>query len=188
MDPCDLSPPTTHWQTLVGEGQENMPPIAADSIAVDVARSDVRKRRAAPMELQRQECKRFRRTLGVLRALDASTPGSSTLPSTPADLKSLSTEIRAEMKASVAELKREMAEQKKIFKKEFTDLKKDVKNEMADLKKDMKKETTELKTEMKEASISIDALHNHVQVAAQDIQAIKTAMGRMADSLAPMSS
>jgi phenylalanyl-tRNA synthetase alpha subunit len=199
MDPCDLSPPTTHWQTLVGEGQENMPPIAADSIAVDVARSDVRKRRAAPMELERQECKRFRRTLGVLRALDASTPGSSTLPSTPADLKSLSTEIRAEMQASVAELKREMAEQKKIFKKEFTDLKKevkketadlkkDMKKETADLKKDMKKETTELKTDMEEVKICIDALHNHVQVAAQDIQAIKTAMGRMADSLAPMSS
>jgi chromosome segregation ATPase len=188
MDPCDLSPPTTHWQTLVGEGQENMPPIAADSIAVDVARSDVRKGRAAPMELERQECKRFRRTLGVLRASDASTPGSSTLPSTPADLKSLSTEIRAEMQASVAELKRDMNELKKLFKKEFTDLKKDVKKEMADMKKEMKTETTELKEDIEEVSTCIDALHTHVKVAAQDIQAIKTAMGRMADSLAPMRS
>jgi hypothetical protein len=182
MDPCDLSPPTTHWKSLVGEGQENMPPIA-----VDVARSDVRKGRAAPMELERQECKRFRRVLGVLRASDASTPGSSTLPSTPADLKSLSADIRAEIQASVADLTREMGELKKNFKKEFTELKKDTKKEMAemkkdmkkemaemkkdmkiemaDMKKDMKKETTELKKDMEEVSICIDALHAHVQVA-----------------------
>ena len=180
MDPCDLSPPTMHWQTQVGEDQENMPPIAADSIAVDVARSDVRKRRVAPMELERQECKRFRRVLGVLRASDAATPGSSTLPSTPADIKSLGAEIRAEIqalsehtKASITTLNKGMGELKKYMKKEFSDL---------------KKETTELKREMQNLNISIDALYSHGQAAAQDIQAIKTAMGTMADGLAPMRS
>lgn len=180
MDPCDLSPPTMHWQTQVGEDQENMPPIAADSIAVDVARSDVRKRRVAPMELERQECKRFRRVLGVLRASDAATPGSSTLPSTPADLKSLGAEIRADIQAlserteaSITTLNKGMNELKKNLKKEFSDL---------------KKETTELKRDMQNLNISIDALYSHGQAAAQDIQAIKTAMGTMADGLAPMRS
>ena len=195
MDPCDLSPPTMHWQTQVGEDQENMPPIAADSIAVDVARSDVRKRRVAPMELERQECKRFRRVLGVLRASDAATPGSSTLPSTPADIKSLGAEIRAEIRAdiqalserteaSITTLNKGTNELKKNLKKEFSDLKK----EFSDLKKELKKETTELKRDMQNLNISIDALYSHGQAAAQDIQAIKTAMGTMADGLAPMRS
>ena len=184
MDPCDLSPPTMHWQTQVGEYQENMPPIAADSIAVDVARSDVRKRRVAPMELERQECKRFRRVLGVLRASDAATPGSSTLPSTPADIKSLGAEIRAEIRADIQALSERTEASITTLNKGMNELKKNLKKEFSDLKK----ETTELKRDMQNLNISIDALYSHGQAAAQDIQAIKTAMGTMADGLAPMRS
>jgi flagellar motility protein MotE (MotC chaperone) len=101
--PDSLSPPTTRWLNAVAVGQENMPPIAAESIAanrslridrcesiaVDVARDDVRKRRAATEVLERQECKRFRRIFGALRDADASASGNNTLPATSADLETL---------------------------------------------------------------------------------------------------
>jgi predicted RNase H-like nuclease (RuvC/YqgF family) len=161
MDSNSLSPPTTCWLNAVADGQENMPPVAAESIAVDVAREDVRKRRAAPDVLERQECKRFRRVFRAVREADASASGN-TLPATAAEIKAQSAELREMLKTFAEDVK-----------KNVNDLKKDVNG--------LKKDVNGLKKDVKE-------IYKTEEDLAQDIQTIKKAMSTMAEGPATVHS
>jgi chromosome segregation ATPase len=168
MDSDSLSPPTTCWLNAVADGQENMPPVAAESIAVDVAREDVRKRRAAPDVLERQECKRFRRVFRAVREADASASGN-TLPATAAEIKAQSAELREMLKTFAEDVK-----------KNVNDLKKDVNG--------LKKDVNGLKKDVKDVKAMIGEIYKTEEDLAQDIQTIKKAMSTMAEGLATVHS
>jgi archaellum component FlaC len=190
MDSNSLSPPTTRWLNAVADGQENMPPVAAESIAVDVAREDVRKRRAAPDVLERQECKRFRRVFRAVREADASASGSNTLPASSAEIKALSAELREILKTVAENVKKDF----NGLKKDVNDLKKDVnglKKDVNGLKKDvndLKKDVNDLKKDGKDVKAMIGEIYKTEEDLAQDIQTIKKAMSTMAEGLATVHS
>jgi predicted nuclease with TOPRIM domain len=133
----------------VAVGQQNMPPVAAESIAVHVTREDVQKRRAAPDVLERQECKRFRRVFQAVREADASASGRNTLPATTAEIKAPSAEMREILKTVTKNQEKLQTDLTKV-KKDISDLKKKLTN----MKKDashLKKYPTDVKVRIGES-------------------------------------
>jgi chromosome segregation ATPase len=76
----ETAPTMEYLCTVLGVDDENMPPMAVNSLAVQAIREDVQNGKAPPTELARQEVKRTRHELRELRLATSSGSAISDLP------------------------------------------------------------------------------------------------------------